>query len=397
MRIAFLSPLPPEQNGIADYAQAFCQAMESASVKVFTPFRGKPLSAEPGQLYQQMSTVDWRDVDLVHVELGGGRSSEYLALQWLEKCLPDMPVTATVHDPDRLVWKPTSLPAWLKRLPRSFYQALVLLLNPLTLADERRTAARLSGMVTLTATGAEALTRRMRLPHGKVRVMAHGNAQIPATPLPTLPGIGPLKLLYFGFIYRGKGIEDLVDALAILVGNNPAVLDQIELTLAGGTQPDMAFGHRDDYLDSLRQRLQAQGLSRLRANWQLDIAPAAIPALVQAHHVMILPYRESARLSWLGQMRGTSGALSWAAACGRSVIASDARAFAEEVSYGNGTVYPQGDCTALANEILYLLTHPESLEERSHAAQRLGDERGWPHVAEQFRHMFLQLAKRSTA
>lgn len=396
MRIAILSPLPPEQSGIADYAQAFCQALVDTGLQVVTPMRGQVLSAQPEQLSRQMQAADWQGIDLVHVELGGGRNGEYLAIQWLARHRPELPVTATVHDPDRLIWKPAHLPGWTKRLPGIVYQALVLLLNPLTLAHERRTAAQLAGLVTLTREGGECLRERMQLSADKVHIIAHGNARIPPVALPALPGKGPLRLLYFGFIYRGKGIEDLIDALAILAENQPDSPAQIELTLAGGTKPDVAFGHQGGYLDSLRQRLQEQGLSRLSVQWRLDIAPHDIPALIQAHHVMVLPYRESAKLAWLGRMRGTSGALSWAAACGRSVIASDARAFGEEISYGNGAVYPQGDCHALAKEIALLLAEPEILIRRSEAAGKLGESRQWSHIAAEFRQLFLRLAQRST-
>ncbi len=40
---------------------------------------------------------------------------------------------------------------------------------------------------------------------GRVEVINHGNLEIATVPLPSLD---TLRLLYFGFIYRGKGIED---------------------------------------------------------------------------------------------------------------------------------------------------------------------------------------------
>ncbi|MGN2261442.1 hypothetical protein ACLXBB_36885, partial [Pseudomonas aeruginosa] len=54
----------------------------------------------------------------------------------------------------------------------------------------------------------ECLARRMRLPPGRVEVINHGNLEIATVPLPSLD---TLRLLYFGFIYRGKGIEDLLE------------------------------------------------------------------------------------------------------------------------------------------------------------------------------------------
>jgi glycosyltransferase involved in cell wall biosynthesis len=394
MRIALLAPLPPEQSGIADYAAAFSTALQQQGATVLTPFRGQGLAADVATLTAQLAAVDWSQVDVVHAELGGGRNGEFQALQWLKRQQPRLLLTATVHDPERLIWRPARLPgplALTERLPRTLYQAAVVLADPLTLRAERRLAARLAQLVTLTQTGAACLTRRLRLPAGRVRHIPHGNHSVEPTALPALPPQGPLKLLYFGFIYRGKGIEDLIAALKALQAERPAALSQLSLTLAGGTRPDMTFGSARSYLDELRHALRQSGLAGLTVNWQLDIDSAAIPALIQAHHVMVLPYRESARLALLGQMRGTSGALSWAAACGRSVISSDARAFAEEVSHDNGAVFAQGQPAALAREIARLLDEPALLPRRSAAAAALGEARRWPHVAAAFHAMYQQL------
>jgi glycosyltransferase involved in cell wall biosynthesis len=157
----------------------------------------------------------------------------------------------------------------------------------------------------------------MRLPDGKVRKIAHGNQIIAAQPLPALPPFGLLQILYFGFIYRGKGIEDLIDALALLLIQRPYAA--VSLTLAGGTAPEMTFANGSSYLDELKNKIASSGLPEGLVRWQTDVPQEKIAALIQSHHVLILPYQESKKLAYLGQMRGTSGVLSWAAACGRSL------------------------------------------------------------------------------
>lgn len=301
MRIALLAPLPPEQTGIADYAWQLCKALRAAGLTVLTPF-------------QDGAEFDWTRVDLVHAELGGGRFREFNTLVELSKRYPQLPLTATVHDPERLIWRPEHLPGPLRlveRLPALCQQAATLMADPLTLREERRLAQKLSGLITLTRTGAHHLARRMRLEPGKCVVIPHGNQVVPPHPLPPRP----LKLLYFGFIYRGKGIEDLLDGLAEALRRRPERQGQVTLTLAGGTAPDVTFGGGKNYLETLIDRINALGLTDVVA-WQLDVPAAEIPHLIQAHHLMVLPYRESRKLAWLGQMRGTSGALSWANACG---------------------------------------------------------------------------------
>ena len=77
----------------------------------------------------------------------------------------------------------------------------MVLADPLTLREERAVAQGLTRLVTLTGLGGECLARRMRLPPGRVEVINHGNLEIATVPLPSLD---TLRLLYFGFIYRGK-------------------------------------------------------------------------------------------------------------------------------------------------------------------------------------------------
>ena len=106
MHIALLAPLPPEQTGIADYAAHFRAALEQCGVTVHTPLQGPT----PANLQQRLQSFDWRQVQLVHAELGGGRLGEFQALDYLRQQHPQLPLTATAHDPERLVWRRAQLP-----------------------------------------------------------------------------------------------------------------------------------------------------------------------------------------------------------------------------------------------------------------------------------------------
>lgn len=233
MRIALLAPLPPEKNGIADYASHFRNALQGLGIEVATPLAG--VAADSANIASRLDSVDWNGFDLVHAELGGGRLGEFIALRELRKRFPRLPLSATVHDPERMVWRRERLP-WplnlLERLPSPLPQAAVVLADPLTLREERAVAQGLTRLVTLTGLGGECLARRMRLPPGRVEVINHGNLEIATVPLPSLD---TLRLLYFGFIYRGKGIEDLLEALADLFASAPEMRQRVRLTLAGGT------------------------------------------------------------------------------------------------------------------------------------------------------------------
>lgn len=414
MRLALLSPLPPEQTGIADYAANCRRALNGAGIDVLTPLLGQRPLTSLAEARRWVAERDWSKVDVVHAELGGGRHSEFFALCALAR-LPKPPaLSATVHDPERLVWRPVSrIYRALERsrlLPGFVLKVLAVLCDPHTLWAERRLARKLDGLVALTNTGADRLAKRMRIPRAKVVAIPHGTLEIAAKPLPPLPPEGPIRLLYFGFIYSGKGIEDLVDALGRVRdqvreqarGQNPEQpdradrtdrADQFRLTIAGGTSPDIAFGAQTSYLDSLRARVKARGLDDT-VEWDLDIDARDIPPLIQRHHVMVLPYRESRKLSLLGQMRGTSGALAWAVACGHGTITSNARAFAEEIRTGNGQAYPQGDVAALAKVLADLVAEPERARQWADRAAELARQRQWPVTGEVFRSYFEVLMQR---
>lgn len=389
MRIALLAPLPPEQTGIADYAAHLRSALRELGLEVVTPLEG---CQDLSEQLRRLQAFDWRGVNLVHAELGGGRFGEFQALEYLRRAQPQLPLTATVHDPERLIWRRAKLffPLnVLERLPPPLPQAAALLADPLTLHEERRLAKGMQRLITLTRLGGDCLRQRMGLRTEQVAVIAHGNLSIAPVELPPL---APLRLLYFGFIYRGKGIEDLLQALARTLTTHPHYRAQVRLTLAGGSAPEMTFDPAGNYLDGLRQQIAALHLSDV-VDWQLDLPSADIPHTIQAHHVMVLPYRESKKLGFLGQMRGTSGALSWANACGRGVITSNARAFAEEVAGGNGITYRQGDIDSLSDALNRLLLDPHQVRQWAGTAADIGRQRQWNNTAQRFAALFRDACK----
>ncbi|BBP78382.1 glycosyl transferase family 1 [Pseudomonas gingeri NCPPB 3146 = LMG 5327] len=390
MHIALLAPLPPEQNGIADYAGHLKAALESQGVRVSTPLAG--LGNDPQRAIQGVADGDWHGIDLVHGEIGGGRLAEFHALKALRARFARLPLTATIHDPERLVWRRERLPwplSLASRLPSPLPQVATVLADPLCLHEERQLARSLTRLITLTQSGGHCLRQRMGLHSEQMAVIPHGNLAIAPAPLPSLD---PLKLLYFGFIYRGKGIEDLLDALAMTFAQQPGLRARLRLTLAGGSEPEMAFGPAGSYLDQLRQHIRRLNLQD-SIDWQLDLPAAEIPRVIQAHHVMVLPYRESSKLKLLGNLRGTSGALSWAAACGRGAITSDARSFAEEVAQGNGVIFPQGNVSALAAEISHLCATPELAIRWAEHASMIGNQRVWSQTAKRFLQVFQEACR----
>ncbi len=395
MRLALLSPLPPEQTGIADYAARCRLALNQAGVEVLTPLQGQRPITSLAAAKAWVAERDWRRVDVVHAELGAGRMAEFYTLCALA-ALPARPaLSATLHDPDRLVWQPISgVSRWAWHspwLPRPVSALLGGLAAPFTLMAERRLARQLDGVVTLTAGGGQGLLKRMKLRPDVLSVIPHG---VPAVPMRPLPPLEPLRVLFFGFIHKGKGIEDLIDAIGRLRARHPDQAGRVRLTIAGGTAPDFAHGRRGSYVAELQARIERRGIAT-QVDWELNVDERDIPDLVQRHHLLVLPYREPHHLWSLGQSRGTSGVLAWALACGRGAIVSSARSLAEEVDAGIGATYPQGDVAALTQQLLAVLTEPQRLQAWAERAHALALTRDWPTTGQRFAGHFQRTAERA--
>jgi glycosyltransferase involved in cell wall biosynthesis len=389
MKIALVSPWPPEASGIANYAVFFKQALESAGVEVINAAIGLHEAKTIREIEIAARGIPVESVDVVHFELGGGRIRHFLLLEQLLRIHPDMIVTATVHDPERLAWRGWGLSRF-ESLPRLLQQAITVLTDPYSLAKERQLACRLNRIAVLTHGGGDALIKRMRIPHERVCVIPHGGEAIPNQP-PALDG--PLRLLFFGFLYPGKGIEDLIEALRLArqEGYGP---DNLQLSIAGGARPTMLLGIHANYVASINQRIIEAGLAD-QAEVITDIPDVNIASLYQDHHALILPYVDSRKISLLGRFLGSSGPLSWAIACGRGALVSDARSLPEEVASGNGAVFRQQNPRDLANWMIRLANDRAQVMAWAKAAEVLAKERTWEAVGRQF-FLFFNAAKQGS-
>jgi glycosyltransferase involved in cell wall biosynthesis len=140
-------------------------------------------------------------------------------------------------------------------------------------------------------------------------------------------------LLFFGHIKPYKGLEYLIDALAILVRDG---FSQIRLVVAG--QAEM----NTDYWDWIRNRIQIAGLEKYVLAKSAFIPEDDIEALFKAADCLVLPYRHATQ----------SGALFIAYAYGVPVIAADVGSFHEDIKRGQtGFLFRSEDASDLSRTI----------------------------------------------
>lgn len=226
-------------------------------------------------------------------------------------------------------------------------------------------------VVVMTESGRIGLIEDFGVEPAKVHVIAHGAATPPDAARPSGDGGRP-RLLTWGLLGPGKGIEWAIDALAELAGMHPTP----EYLIAGATHPKVKQHSGEDYRNMLIQRAWASGVA---PQVSFDDAYLDLPALtdlITSADVVVLPYDSDDQV--------TSGVLVDAVAAGRPVISTSFPHAVELLGSGAGIVVPQRDPIALASAIGAVLTEPGLAADMAAEARRLAPGLSWTAVAAQY-------------
>lgn len=393
MRLALLSPLPPDSSRLAHHAAQLRRALNLGGIDVLTPLVGqRPLeSLEAARAW--VAERDWRGVDVVHAELAPGQRTVYWVMQALAR-LPNGPaLTATLHASPSLLGEPLHAPfaglyhaPWLPRLSR---QASAWFASPFTRHSDRRLARRLAGVLCASDDSAARTARRLRLPRERITVLPPG---LPDGACPPQPP-GPLKLLCLsGPDQAVRPLQDLVGALSQLQAQAADELPAWQLTLAGATAASCFEPPRHDPLTRLQADPRVRALGE-RITWQLDPDPQDLPALIAAHHVLVLPERD---LPWGldGAEPGPTSpqaARDLALAAGRPLLVAQPSGQADLVVSGNGDTYAADDGATLVARVQELLTDPDRLPTWAAQARHLAGRRQWAQLSARYVGFFQQV------
>ncbi|HTY08049.1 MAG TPA: glycosyltransferase, partial [Candidatus Edwardsbacteria bacterium] len=217
MKLLYITPFPPEPSGIADYAAGFAAAIARfCEVDVVASARGDRLSHSLPAVRERMRDVRQRlrssHYDLVHVELGRSLLVSFFAALDIAIEYPKMPLVLTLHDPPGLVWHPL-LFAGIKNIPL-FNMAWAGLAWPTEWLLERSLYRRAAMLLTFSHRGRDLLQQQKGLQD--IRVIPMGVPVYPAR-----PASAQIRVGYYGYLYREKGVEVLIDALALLKQRQP--------------------------------------------------------------------------------------------------------------------------------------------------------------------------------
>jgi polysaccharide biosynthesis protein PslF len=223
-------------------------------------------------------------------------------------------------------------------------------------------------VVVMTEAGRVRLCTSFDVDARKISVIPHGAAVSDAVRLEDSKDRP--RLLTWGLLGPGKGIEWAIDAMAMVSDIRPRPL----YIVAGKTHPKVKEYEGDVYRDMLIQRAKDRHVDVV-----FDDKYRTVPALSQLiseSTMVVLPYDSPDQV--------TSGVLVDAIAAGRPVIATAFPHAVELLSSGAGIVVPRRDPEALADALRTALTTPGMVKAMASEARRLAPELAWPAIAARY-------------
>jgi glycosyltransferase involved in cell wall biosynthesis len=234
-------------------------------------------------------------------------------------------------------------------------------------------------VVVMTETARDRLLDGFDVAAEKVRVIAHGAATPPASTtsvsdrrtIPTGERHRP-RLLTWGLLGPGKGIEWAIDAFAELEDITPAPT----YVIAGATHPKVREHGGERYRQMLVERARRTGSSSSISFDDSYRDLESLTELIRSADLVVLPYDSADQV--------TSGVLVDAVAAGRPVVSTAFPHAVELLASGAGIVVPQRDPEALAAAIRSVLDDPQLAASMAAEAQRLAPELSWAAVAARY-------------
>ena len=362
---AVLSTYPPTQCGLATFAAALTKGLRDVGVGRVGVIRvddGVAPCAAPevvatvvnGDMQSRLEAarvINSFDVLLVQHEFGifgGPCGSEVLEL------LDDVhvPVIVTLH----------TVPLEPTLMQRAVFEALT---------------DRADVLVAMTEVAHDRCLMQFPVDPAKVFRVPHG-ATVPR--YVNMPPLYVTSLLTWGLIGPGKGIEWVIDALAML----PDLRDNIRYTVAGQTHPKVKAHAGEAYRESLMRRVDALGLSGVVTFDDSYRTLDSLIDLVAQSTCVVLPYDSDDQI--------TSGVLVDALSAGRPVIATEFPHARELLSNGAGIVVPHRDPVTLAQAIRRVATDRELVDDMVESTLPIAREHRWSAVAARYVDLGVQVS-----
>ena len=215
----------------------------------------------------------------------------------------------------------------------------------------------------------------------KVVVIPHG-ATLPATS--GAPKRQPFTFLTWGLLGPGKGIEWMIDAMAMV----PELKGRIRYIVAGQTHPKILANDGDGYRNMLKRRSRLLGVDEAIEFDDSYRTLDSLLDLIGSATCVVLPYDSVDQI--------TSGVLVDALAARRPVIATAFPHAIELLEDKAGLVVPHRDPVSLASAIRTVVNNKLKVSEMYEATADIAREHRWSAVAARYLEFGSQLVSAGT-
>jgi polysaccharide biosynthesis protein PslF len=365
--VAFVSTYPPTMCGLATFTASLRRAMAESRASTLgldvvdlTDDPGADLSrpevvasmnpGDPWSIRRAVDQIADHDVIVAQHEYGiWGPDMGASILDFLE--MIDNPLITTLHT---LLQRPTAI-----------QKEIIEALN----ARSRYTIVPTLGARDLLVEGYE-------VDPGLVVVVPHGTDRLHRSvarlrSYETAQVLSP-RLLSWGLIGPGKGLEWAIRAVATLVERWP----KIKYTIAGKTHPKVLTREGEAYRRDLQSLVAELGIERNIVFIDDYLSEDRLQELLLEATVAVLPYDSSEQM--------VSGVLVEAVSAAVPVIATPFPHAREMARQGAVTVVPHRDSGAIAEAVAALLDSPTAIRDTIRSQRSVSAEFDWVNVAARY-------------
>lgn len=371
-RVAFIGNYLPRQCGIATFTTDLCEAMaeeykgtacialpvNDTEAGYEYPLRVRfELTEKDIESYRRAADfLNINNVDMVSLQheygIFGGRAGGYILTLLREL---RMPVVTTLHtilkdpNPDQ----------------RRVLEEIVSLSDRVVVMSER---------------GAEFLQTIYNVPEEKIDLIPHGIPDVPFVD-PSfhkdLFGVeGKSVLLSFGLLSANKGIENVIEALPMILERYPNVV----YIIVGATHPHVIQTEGETYRLSLQWLAHEKGVEGNVIFYNRFVSLEELVQFISAADIYITPYLDAAQI--------TSGTLAYTLGAGKAVVSTPYWYAEEMLAEERGALVPFRDPKALAGQVIELLENESKRHAMRKRAYLFGRDMVWPQVARRYMKTF---------
>ncbi len=190
--------------------------------------------------------------------------------------------------------------------------------------------------------------------------------------------VGKQVLLTFGLLSPNKGIEDVLNALPLLIERHP----QIIYLIVGATHPTVRQLFGEVYREKLQALVEQLGITTHVRFHDQFVSSSALASYMGAADIYITPYHS--------QEQSVSGTLAYAIGAGKAIVSTPYWYATELLAHGGGMLIPFHDPAMLADRVDTLLSDPQLRQTMREQAYQRGRTMLWSVVASTYMNSFMQ-------